>query len=800
MINPESISRFKKHRFLLDMIEDDFRDKVVRPLFLKAGLKDGRDLCGVDENGKDCIFVDINKLGQREIIAVQTKRGNLNLSSKVQSSIVTAITQLKTALNTKIPFLETKEKTRPQRVMLCVSGTINDKAKHYIIDNIPDGRIDFFDRDILIPLIDSKYPELWYDIDINKLPYLRKLREALSYVNENAGLADLISTDSKATIITDEKYVRLKIIEEVSVTKKHKGKVTVIPKLDEFPEEGLLRRQGNLFLLLGEAGSGKSTVLKRLAYILASQSAERSKLITLPILLRAVDICEKEQRLVDICQEETQRISEISSPAFSADDLTKGTLYIMIDALDEVGEPVKQRGILKKVDEFIKEYPRARVIIASRDYTSIRNLEELAKYKELKLTPLNFKQAKEIIQRLGKKKSLPKELMQETVRRLQDVHGLELNPLLVTVFIATSDYSRKDIPANITEIFKKFTEMMLGRWDSSKGISQQYHAPLKDFLLQKLAYEMHQRKIMQISESEAINIFTHELEKRGKKEHDIEQLIHEMVDRSGLFRRMEDKIEFRHLLLQEFFAGRGIPSPDIIPLIIKEPWWRRAIIFYFGEKPGETSTLDKILKDVRIVNAFEQFQTTVTIGLSLQACYLVETVKKLDLLKWVILNLASIDEKSLFDDDGIAKRFPLIFFIHYYIFGRDSVASDILADNKDNILAELIKKYPDQDERIKFWTIVGLIESGSIGEAEKEIRKFNPKDKRLLLALHLGCFLIGNLKIYSEDDQRIAKRICDYLSPSIGELRLKVFDEFKTELLEIRKDKVKAIEDKREDK
>ena len=60
-----------------------------------------------------------------------------------------------------------------------------------------------------------------------------------------------------------------------------------------------------------------------------------------------------------------------------------------------------------------------------------------------------------------------------------------MNRLLVTVFVATTDYSRKDIPANITELFKKYTEMMLGRWDASKGLAQQYQAPLKDFVLPK---------------------------------------------------------------------------------------------------------------------------------------------------------------------------------------------------------------------------------------------------------------------------------------------------------------------------
>src|SRR5258708_19703030 len=99
------------------------------------------------------------------------------------------------------------------------------------------------------------------------------------------------------------------------------------------------------------------------------------------------------------------------------------------------------------------------------------------------------------MRRVKKDRTPPAEKSHELVRRLEAVHGMELNPLLVTVFAATSEYSRQDIPANITELFKKFTEMMLGRWDASKGFKQQYHAPLKDFILTKVAFEMHKKRV-----------------------------------------------------------------------------------------------------------------------------------------------------------------------------------------------------------------------------------------------------------------------------------------------------------------
>lgn len=77
MIDPKTIQLSRKYRFLLQMSEDDFRDMVVRPLFLRMGMKDGRDLCGVDEQGKDTLFIGSNDLRQTLLYYVQTKVGNL---------------------------------------------------------------------------------------------------------------------------------------------------------------------------------------------------------------------------------------------------------------------------------------------------------------------------------------------------------------------------------------------------------------------------------------------------------------------------------------------------------------------------------------------------------------------------------------------------------------------------------------------------------------------------------------------------------------------------------------------------
>ena len=61
----ENISRFKKDRFLKSLTEDDFRDRAIRPLMLRSGYKDGRDLCGPNEHGKDAVSSRKTNLGSQ---------------------------------------------------------------------------------------------------------------------------------------------------------------------------------------------------------------------------------------------------------------------------------------------------------------------------------------------------------------------------------------------------------------------------------------------------------------------------------------------------------------------------------------------------------------------------------------------------------------------------------------------------------------------------------------------------------------------------------------------------------------
>ena len=75
---------------------------MVRRLFKIQEIEFYKDLCGIDEEGKDGVFVARGPFGAQQIYAVQTKRDKLNMSRKASENITEVVTQLRTAAETPI--------------------------------------------------------------------------------------------------------------------------------------------------------------------------------------------------------------------------------------------------------------------------------------------------------------------------------------------------------------------------------------------------------------------------------------------------------------------------------------------------------------------------------------------------------------------------------------------------------------------------------------------------------------------------------------------------------------------------
>jgi hypothetical protein len=265
------------------------------------------------------------------------------------------------------------------------------------------------------------------------------------------------------------------------------------------------------------------------------------------------------------------------------------------------------------------------------------------------------------------------------------------------------------------------------------------------------------------------------------------------VNRSGLFRIVGQNIEFRHLLLQEFFAGRGIQTFGQLRDFVADVWWQKAIVFYFGENPGDSTGLLELADTLQKLPKENLFTATVAVGLAVQASYLVEIKHKLKIFLQVIIGLSG--SKETFLANSREPSLPINRFLGYYLLGRDAVACSFIGDHYKSILDIIRENVGSSDSEIRtFWLIVGLIEAGHLKEAKNLLDTFAPTDLRLLFSIFLGASLLHQVRIASPEEKGVAQDIMKDLSGVVAHLRDQLLKELKTVLLEVRKGNVHLLE------
>nr|GAT44908.1 NACHT family [Mycena chlorophos] len=784
------MSRKEKELFISGLGEDDFREKIVRRLFKSLGYSDGRDTCGPEEYGKDAIFSEKDRFGVQNFTAVQTKVGNVNLSSDASKNIHNILAQLRTALNQAHVCTLSKQKVLPQIVYLVASGKINQAARGHIADNIPDPRLRFLDRDDLISKIDEQCPELWAGVVADVSPYLKALAHRVEELSITADSNPVHSSLGAFAAASDVRFVDLKLGYQETKIVKRSGAISEEFEYKEISGTALLGGSSVRALLLGDAGTGKSTLLVRMAYMVAKQSISSVKNYRVPVLARAHELVGRTaESHYAVLESIVAKMHELTAPPFVEEDFREGRIVLLVDGLDELAESNDRQDVIDFLLIFSEIYPSCSIAITSRPYGSLERLTGLDRFKRYRISELSMDEASKMLKGMsvaGDKHDSA--WRKEILRRINGVHGIELNPLLVTVFAVSSGIEKRDIPANITELFSKFTELMLGRWDEKKGLNLQYQSKVKEHLLAAFAFQLQNRGETRFSREEFISFAEKKLSEMNLLA-DCDVLLSETLDRSGLIRGDDSEMEFKHHLLQEFFAAKGIPDLSFVKRAVRNEWWRNSIVFYFGNTPESAAVLLDLVTDPD-ADAAMSFQT---VGLALQACYLSKLDERVEVWKWVV-DTAAISARDKLNVDGL--KYPITTFIGSYLESRDSFALGGIEKVEFDINSWCSDAGVEQESRElrTFWYAAALIELGQFTVLADILKSYQFANSLLATAIHFGCFFSASARHISDAAKRSAEAICLQLDPQVDTLRSKIAAEFKGQLLEYRNGGVVALD------
>lgn len=168
--------------------------------------------------------------------------------------------------------------------------------------------------------------------------------------------------------------------------------------------------------------------------------------------------------------------------------------------------------------------------------------------KPLKVTGI-IKFIEEFCQNLDSKYQILEDLKRSDLFKV-----LPKTPIAAIILARLISEGNQDLPSNLTELYSKFCEISLGRWDIDKGLKTQKQFDALDALVIKISEYMYENSLEYMSKSEGKQIFHDYLSQRNL---DINSnlLFTELIERSGIisYNKNNDTIYFKHRSFLEFF-------------------------------------------------------------------------------------------------------------------------------------------------------------------------------------------------------------------------------------------------------
>ncbi|NER30843.1 MAG: TIR domain-containing protein, partial [Symploca sp. SIO1C4] len=288
-------------------------------------------------------------------------------------------------------------------------------------------------------------------------------------------------------------------------------------------------------------GSGKSTALVRLLL----EEAEQGKLSKIPVL---VELRYYQTSVLDLIRDFCQRHRLWLESAAIEQLLFQGQLLLLVDGINELPSDQARRDL----QGFRNKYQDTPMIFTTRDLGVGGDLDIA---KKLEMQPLTEVQTQQFI-----RKYLPEQgeqLLKQLGPRLRE---LGQTPLLLMMLCSVFLKNHNQVPANLGSVFRQFTQIYDNKLKQdipASGESRRWWHRL----LQHLAWVMSRGESLKeiqvaIPRQQAEDLLTEFLQ--GKVAHPedcalcwLEDLLkYHLIQLSA-----EDKIEFRHQLIQEYYTA-----------------------------------------------------------------------------------------------------------------------------------------------------------------------------------------------------------------------------------------------------
>jgi len=632
-----------KLRFIQSECNEPELFEHLRQLFIAKGFTDVTITHGINEFGKDLVFaMDDPAFGERKWYSAVVKNKDASMNDFNNGGEIAK--QIDMSFN--VPHqLPDGQKISISGVFVIVNGAISFQASSIIesyLSKVLVKHVQIWPYQRLAEEIEKNSKESFLDELEPVLHVFTKNQE--SYLSDLSNTSRLLNLDINEIddIFVNVETTYSRQLRQLNQYVTFDGDVTKKQNLEHLDAANEVLQSDKNFVIHGIPTSGKSLLLRRIG-LKAIKSSNGKPNAVFFIELGRLGLKTVEEIKIDEWIN-NQYLQTSEGDHFEKDKFSK--IYLLFDGLDEIKDDSLKKEILKATDEFIvsKSLDKLQVVVTMRTTEIVDNEELLKDFEKSELLPFNIGQALELVKKIipgdnGKSRAFIGALKSSLLDS-----GLLRTPLALTllaILYRDDEVDLNELPANITELYNKFVDTYLDRWDTTKGISQQYKYEHIKIILSFIGLHLQQNEQSEIT-TEELETYLEVLRKDFNYPilTDIPSFISFLKSKQGVFNHndINDSFYFYNHFFQEYFVSLCLE--DTHESILKDnffsEWWENSIVFYCGKAPKRESFIGDVAKNIIPVDLKDRYNFLVLTSKCLQANHAISILKRIEIVEILI--------------------------------------------------------------------------------------------------------------------------------------------------------------------
>jgi len=429
------------------------------------------------------------------------------------------------------PYEGGKKTINISEIWVVTSKNITKSAQEVIANEYQTSKIRFFDADKIAQLIDAHNPEYW---DFENAKFSVYINAQRTLIDNHAKLHSLLPVQLSHVAIEQQ-------VQKLAEKKKHKfknSKTKPSRLIDEIKKK-------NFLFIQGQMGAGKSELLRSTALQMCKEDCVKD-LGTIPHFLTVRELFEGEFSLIEKTHEIHAALGD-----------SETTVVYFLDGLDEAPQDIKDK--IEKVCALAKssaENSKIKLVVSSREIQDTLLDQKISEiYDQYQVCPLTYGGVIQFIAKICEGLTIsPK--FKDDLQRSPLVRALPRTPLSAILLGKLISEKVKELPSTLPELYAKYTELVLGRWDMNKGNGSEKEYETIYRITSQLAAYMFENKLDVIGLPELRAMFSDYLRQR-KTGQDEDKLFRTFLEKQEIISIDQENalVQFRHRTFQEFFSA-----------------------------------------------------------------------------------------------------------------------------------------------------------------------------------------------------------------------------------------------------